>query len=301
MTCIVVVCLWSYTFHLVNPCQKQQQHKFPLKRLLFCVVTFLVKYSCGRLKELHTRTVAAKRQRATPPCLLEVGTDGRRRALAENNHHSAPRRPTMERGQGGGVTRCQKTPPLRAASTVHFSMDDDGDVLAARPTPLAEVRPQSGVQRHTAVHIVDVSPFVQILDVPVPTRRRQSSRLSPCLKISLDRIPQRSAVRRPQKAETVGGSCPRSCPSLLYSSGLPCDLPAPGRGGGGGRGGLPDRIQQHGLWSRKLTLQFPEVACMIFQIMAVQAHPQCRVMGVWEGGFSDFFTRSKKVRSHPPF
>ena len=66
------------------------------------------------------------------------------------------------------MTRCQKTPPPRAASTVHFSMDDDGDVLAARPTLLAEVRPQSGVQRHTAVHIVDVSSFVQILDVPVP-------------------------------------------------------------------------------------------------------------------------------------
>ena len=59
----------------------------------------------------------------------------------------------------------QKTPPPRAASTVYFSLDDDGDVLAARPTPLVEVRPQPGVQRHTAAHIV---PYVQIFDVPVP-------------------------------------------------------------------------------------------------------------------------------------
>ena len=47
-------------------------------------------------------------------------------------------------------------------------MDDDGDVLAARPTPLVEVRPLLGVQRHTALHIEDIVPYVQILDVPVP-------------------------------------------------------------------------------------------------------------------------------------
>ena len=34
------------------------------------------------------------------------------------------------------------TPPPAAASTKYFRMDDDGDVLAARPTPLVEVRPQ---------------------------------------------------------------------------------------------------------------------------------------------------------------
>ena len=50
---------------------------------------------------------------------------------------------------------------------VYFSMDDDADVLAARPTPLVEVRPQPGVQRHTAVHIVDILSYVQILDVLV--------------------------------------------------------------------------------------------------------------------------------------
>ena len=38
----------------------------------------------------------------------------------------------------------QKTPPLQPASTGYFSMDDDGDVLAARRTLLAEVRPQRG-------------------------------------------------------------------------------------------------------------------------------------------------------------
>ena len=56
----------------------------------------------------------------------------------------------------------QKTPLPRAASTVYFSMDDGGDVLAARPTPLVEVRPQMGYERHSG------SGFELVLDVTVP-------------------------------------------------------------------------------------------------------------------------------------
>ena len=37
-----------------------------------------------------------------------------------------------------------------------------------RPAALLEPRPQGQVQRHTVEHIIDVLPFVQILDVPVP-------------------------------------------------------------------------------------------------------------------------------------
>ena len=43
-----------------------------------------------------------------------------------------------------------------------------GDVLAARPDRLYEVRPQPGVLRHTGAHFVDFSPFVQFHDFPVP-------------------------------------------------------------------------------------------------------------------------------------
>ena len=43
-------------------------------------------------------------------------------------------------------------------------------------------------------------------------------------------------------------------------------------------------VQQRVLWSRTLTFQFPEVACMV---LALQAHPQYRVMCV-EKGFSHF-------------
>ena len=62
----------------------------------------------------------------------------------------------------------QKTPPPRAASTMYFSLDDDGDVLAARPTPLAESAATAGVLRHSAEQIIETFVPVQILDVPVP-------------------------------------------------------------------------------------------------------------------------------------
>ena len=96
-------------------------------------------------------------------------------ALAEYNHHSALRRPTMARARGEESefynATGQTTPLPRAASTQYFSLGDDEDVLAARPT-LVEVRPQPGVLRHTGAHIVDFSPFVQILDDPVPQMGR---------------------------------------------------------------------------------------------------------------------------------
>ena len=44
---------------------------------------------------------------------------------------------------------------------MYFTMDDDGDVLAA-------VRLQSGVQRHVVEHLADLAPMVQIIDAPVP-------------------------------------------------------------------------------------------------------------------------------------
>ena len=62
----------------------------------------------------------------------------------------------------------QTTPLPSAASTEYYRMDDEGDVLAAWPTPLVEVRPLPGVQRHTAAHIEGIVPYVQILDVEIP-------------------------------------------------------------------------------------------------------------------------------------
>ena len=145
----------------------------------------------------------------------------------------------------------QKTPLPRAASTVHFNLFDDGDVLAARPTPLVEVRRQPGVQRHTAAHIEDIVPFVQILDVPVPQSGVQlvevlqkiDAPLPPEQVINVPKISQDLALlrlgdrlRQPQTAEQL-----MEVPTIVsYSSLLvqtavqTVDIPVPGRGEGGG-------------------------------------------------------------------
>ena len=77
---------------------------------------------------------------------------------------------------------------------------------------LVEVRPLPGVQRHTALHIVDILPYVQILDVPMPQLGNQvvefmqkldtetSVQVIEAPKLSHDSIPQRSAVCRPQNS-----------------------------------------------------------------------------------------------------
>ena len=139
------------------------------------------------------------------------------------------------------------------ASTEYFTLDDDGDVLAARPSLLVEVRPLPGVLRHTAGHIEDIVPYVQILDVPVPRLGDQVVEFlqkidAPALveqvitvpKISLDRIPQRSACRRPRRAEQLV-----DVPTIVSYSSLQqgtaeqtIDIPVlQGRGDrGGGRG-----------------------------------------------------------------
>ena len=96
-------------------------------------------------------------------------------------------------------------------------MDDDGDALAARPTPLVEVRPQPGVLRHSGAHIVDFLPFVQILDDPVPQMGREQvvefmrKIDAPALdelviavpKISLDRVSKRCPRPRTRRADRL--------------------------------------------------------------------------------------------------
>ena len=145
------------------------------------------------------------------------------------------------------MPRARRLLPPRAASTVHFDLDDDGDVLAARPTPLVEVRPQPGVLRHTGAHIVDFSPFVQILDDPVPQmgegtsgRIHEEARCAGAgragyrrAKISLDRVSKRCPHPRTRRADRLV-----EVPTIIsYSSlqqrtsGQIVDIPVPhGRG-----------------------------------------------------------------------
>ena len=56
---------------------------------------------------------------------------------------------------------------------MYFSVVDGGDVLAALPTPLVEVRPQERMQRHCVEHLADLAPWVHFLDAPVPQMEDQ--------------------------------------------------------------------------------------------------------------------------------
>ena len=137
---------------------------------------------------------------------------------------------------------------------MHFNLFDDGDVLAARPDRLYEVRPQPGVLRHTGALFVDFSPVVQIHDIPVPQMgggeqvvefMQQFDMLAgaePVVKvpkISLDRVPKRFPRRRTRKAEQlVEVPTIISYSSLQLSVEQNMDIPVPRVRGGGG-GGLP--------------------------------------------------------------
>ena len=56
----------------------------------------------------------------------------------------------------------------RAASTVYFSLFDHGDVLAARPDRLSEVRLQKRVLRRTVEQTIHAVPSLPTLDVLAP-------------------------------------------------------------------------------------------------------------------------------------
>ena len=157
----------------------------------------------------------------------------------------------------------QMTPSPRAASTVHFNLFDEGDVLAARPTPLVEVRPQPGVQRHTAEQIIETFVPVQVFDAPVPQmegeqvvefmRKLDAPALDEQViavpKISLDWVSKRCPRPRTRKADQLV-----EVPTILSYSSLQqgtleqiIDIPVPqGRVGRGGHGGLQGVSQRQG-------------------------------------------------------
>ena len=92
-------------------------------------------------------------------------------AFAESQHHSA-QRPTMARGgewwRGSEqyyTAKIRKTPTPQLE---HFELSFDEEPGSSRPHCLGEPRGQAGVLRHVVEHVVDVCPFVQVLDAPVP-------------------------------------------------------------------------------------------------------------------------------------
>ena len=129
----------------------------------------------GRRHDVERSSAALRRRGRRLRAALRHERQSIAMALAEKLHHTS----RGQRFAGARVEESdemnnamgQETPPPRAASTVFFRMNDDGDVLAARPTPLAEVRPTAqGSAGHRGANCrlrVRFVPMVQILDAPV--------------------------------------------------------------------------------------------------------------------------------------
>ena len=84
-------------------------------------------------------------------------------ALAEANHHTAPRGQKTARAEATNDTSKERV----AGDAVYFELFDE-DTAGLRPGPVLDPRPQERVPQHTVEHEDAICPFVQILDAPVP-------------------------------------------------------------------------------------------------------------------------------------
>ena len=153
-------------------------------------------------------------------------------ALAETNHHAAPRGQTKARAGGGArdvLHGCVPEDALpQAAGAQFFSLgDDDVDAPAAvRPAPLVEVRPQMGYKRHCG------SGFELVLDVTVPQLGRElvevPNVVSPVVEQNVH-IPVRGVGRSKVTRGGVQGLRPGQGPTFQFFSPAPAvsQSPAP--------------------------------------------------------------------------
>ena len=132
--------------------------------------------------------------------------------LAAELHHS------WRGGLGMNVgLRAQKTASAGPAEFFDLFSDDGRPAGEGRPAALLEPRPQEGVQRHVVECGIEVCPFVQILDVPVPqegvklpdilhnfcTFSPDPEQVIEVPKILLDDVPMRAAERDTQLGEQL--------------------------------------------------------------------------------------------------
>ena len=110
-------------------------------------------------------------------------------ALAEANHHSAPRRQKTATAEATYDALRSQTTSV-AGDTGFFSLYEE----ELGGTRLFEVRPQERNQRHTVVQTVDSPQVVPSLDVPVPQRENQL--VEACRHLDLP-IPE-SAIKVPK-------------------------------------------------------------------------------------------------------
>ena len=163
------------------------------------------------------------------------------------------------KGQGGGERDAQRHGPDDSSPQggKHGVLQDGRRRgRACRPADTSRLgAATAGVLRHTGAHIVDFSPFVQILDDPVPQMRGEQvvefmrKLVAPAMdeqviavpKISLDRVPKRCPRPRTHRVDQLV-----EVPTITSYSSLQqrnveqiIDIPVPhDRGDRGGGGGL---------------------------------------------------------------
>ena len=177
-------------------------------------------------------------------------------ALAESTHHTSRGLRFARAGEEGreehdALRRQRPTPPQPELFQLY-----EEEPGGSRPPCLGEPRgPQERILPHTMEQLADVVPMVQVLDFPVV---RGEGRVMEVLRkvdvpsveqviavpeISLDRIPQRSAVRRTQMVEQMVEVPTNPGFALAVVASKLCSRREirhmlQGRGGGGARGGL---------------------------------------------------------------
>ena len=201
--------------------------------------------------------------------------DERQSVFAEHNHHSTPRRPTMARARRGGERDEQRHGP------------DDSTSRGGKHAVLCAGRrwgrsaqglvPPPPLCSYCSPYAADGGTAGESADDPLLLSSRPLT-----LVVDLE-VPK---VFSPNRVVL-----------LLWSRSLTFQLlivvfrevfkvfPK-------------DGVQQRVLWSRTLTFQFPLVACVISLFLALQAHPQNRVMRVGKGFFA-LFRRFKKSATLP--
>ena len=198
-------------------------------------------------------------------------------ALAENNHHTAPRRQTMARAGGGArdaqYGRVPEDALPQAAGARYFAMDAGEDVgeapAAERPAPLLEVRPQERVQQRTVEQIVDPVLLVpllhdvvpqmveQLVDILSPLDFHVAEQVIEVPKIECPPRAARTVLRAPQTVEQlVEVPTPVSYSSLFQRTvEQNVDNPvAGGSGTGGGLSGFLSGQNSAALWNRSVDI-----------------------------------------------
>ena len=175
-------------------------------------------------------------------------------ALATVEHHSYwPTANAAPRGQTTGTSAREGEVREQHYGLRYGLRAQKRPLPGMRPAPLLEVLPQVGLQRHTVEQRIEHSPYVQILDAPVPLKVEQlddffkdldiegPAQVIEVPKISQDIIPQRSVDLVPQMVEQLV-----EVPTILTPTRIALriaeqivDIPASARGVSGSLQGFP--------------------------------------------------------------